>query len=145
MAIPFLSLQEWRDEFGSKSESAFDLLVPNLFYVKNDQVYFQLPLDKFDETFELFELDPDLVTDTIELSDVLVQKMEEIDPEIITILLSITLDRLGYSPFQEVGSFGLSFSDFKKYYGENFDRDMKTSYPYYDELVNHLSTMTESS
>lgn len=140
MAVPFISVQEWREEFGSKSEAAFDLLVPELFYVKNGQVYFQLPLEKFDEMFDLFQVDPGLVVDSIELSDVLVEDMDEIDPEIVTTLMSLCFDRLGYSPLQDIGSFAITFNDFSHYYGENFSQDMKALYPYYDNLVSYLST-----
>lgn len=136
MPIPFVSVEEWRDEFGSKSEAAFELLVPSLFYVKNGQVYLQLSLTKFDEMFDLFQVDPDLVIDSIELADV---SVDEIDPEIVTTLMDICFDRLGYSPLQEVGTFGITYKDFSHYYGENFARDMKALYPYYDNLHSYLS------
>jgi hypothetical protein len=139
MAIPFISVEEWRDEFGSKSEAAFELLVPSLFYVKNGQVYLQLSLSKFDEMFDLFQVDPELVVDSVEISDALVGEMDEVDPEIVTTLMSICFDRLGYSPLEDVGSFGITFKDFSRYYGDSFAKDMKELYPYYDNLQSYLS------
>jgi hypothetical protein len=127
MSIPFLSIEEWRDEFGSKAEQAFDLLVPSLFKVKNGQVYLNLELEKFEEIFDLFDVDPELVAETIDLSNVFADP--EIDPEIITVLLYLCEERLGYSPIDAAGSFVITFDDFRKYYGEKeFDKHMNETY-----------------
>lgn len=140
MTVPFISVNEWREEFGSKSEVAFEVLVPELFYVKNEQVYLKLSLENFDEMFDLFQVDQDLVIDQLELSDILRTNMDDIDPEIVTTLMDISFDRLGYSPLQENGSFGITFNDFSRYYGPTFEQEMKTLYPYFDSLVSYLSS-----
>lgn len=140
MSVPFCSVNEWRDEFGSSSEKAFDTLVPTLFKVKNGEVYFNLNLIVFDEMFDLLDVDPDLVAETIVLSDIFADP--DLDPDVLTALLSISHDKLGYSPIDAAGNFVITFDDFRKYYGETlFDNFMKETYSNttYNKLKDLLS------
>jgi hypothetical protein len=132
---PFCSLSEWREAFGDSYEDAvFELIdTHKLFTLRDDQVWLTLDLKSlFDEMFDLYSVDPDLVDDSVQLAMVFAD--QEMNPDVLTTLLDFASEKLGYSPIDNAGAFSIKVVDVRRYYGEEaFDAEMKQLYPKYEE------------
>jgi hypothetical protein len=132
---PFCSVSEWREAFGSAyDDSVFELVdTHQLFLIQDDQVFFRLDLKVlFDEVFDLYSVDPKMVDDTVQLGMVFAD--QELNPDVLTNLLDLASDKLGYEPIDNTGAFVLKVKDVRQYYGEGeFDTEMKQLYPKYEE------------
>ena len=132
---PFCSLNEWRDAFGSSyDDSVFELVdTHQLFRITGNEVFFRLDLKSlFDEMFDLYSVDPDMVDDSVQLAMVFAD--QELNPDVITTLLDLASEKLGYTPIDNSGAFAIKVVDVRRYYGEQeFDSEMKLLYPKYEE------------
>jgi hypothetical protein len=131
--IPFSTVDEWREVFGSSYDDAVFELVDthHLFQLKEDKLYFSFNLEElFDEAMDLWGVDPELVDDTIQISMLFADS--ELNPDVLTNLIDHVEDKLGYSPVDNSGGFSMSINDMRKYYGEEeFDQEMERLFPNY--------------
>jgi len=132
---PFCSVSEWREAFGSSyDDSVFELVdTHQLFRMQDDQVFFRFDLKAlFDEVFDLYSVDPKMVDDTVQLG--MVFSDQELNPDVLTNLLDLASEKLGYEPIDNSGAFSIKITDVRTYYGdEAFDAEMKQLYPKYEE------------
>ena len=131
--LEFSTTEEWKEVFGSSYDDAVFELVDthHLFVIKNDAVYFQLDLFQlFDELIDLWQVEPDLVDDKVQLSMVFADS--ELNPDVLTNLIDLSEDKLGYSTVDNSGGYSIKITDVRKYYGEDaFDSKMTELFPGY--------------
>lgn len=131
--LEFSNLNEWKEVFGSDYDDAVFELVDthHLFEIREEKLYFCLNLKElFDDAIDLWEVDPELVDDMVQLS--MVFSDSELNPDVLTNLIDFTEDKLGYSPVDNSGGFSIRISDLRKYYGEEtFDKEMEELFPGY--------------
>jgi hypothetical protein len=124
--LEFATVKEWKEVFGKDYEdSVFELVdTHHVFDIKEDKVYFHLNLfELFDDAIDMFEVDPDLVDESVQLA--MVFSDPELNPDVLTNLIDFVEEKLGYSPVDNSGGFSLTITDVRKFYGEEqFDKEM---------------------
>ena len=127
-----LSEKEFIHEFGSYSDEASRIMtqVYHLMTIKNDHYYYQFDLGTiFTEAMDLFSVDPSLVKDYFVINTIFAD--ESILPCIIMTLTELVQRHVDYDPITEHGEFWLTFSDIRRFYGEEaFDTDMTNLFPH---------------
>jgi len=132
---PFLTSSEIKRQFGSYTEQAVQLLTktyPILEYDPSGLYYFKIDLELLYEINELFQVDKELVNHEIELYPIFSD--QEIDPDILSNLMDLMEEKVGYSGVNNSGYLCLNFSDIRRWYGPSFDTDMKEKYDSYESL-----------
>ena len=131
--LEFSTIKEWKEVFGKDYEdSVFELVdAHHIFEIKDDNVYFRVSLlELFADAMDMYEVDPDLVEDTVQLG--MPFSDTEANPDVITNLIDFAEDKLGYSPVDNAGGFSLKITDVRTYYGEEaFDKEMSDLFPDY--------------
>jgi hypothetical protein len=91
----------------------------------------------FDESIELFSVDPSMVSDNFTINDMF--RDETINPDVITTLMDLISDLVDYDPIGQAGDLWMSFDDLRRYYGDTFDEDMSKLYSNYQAFKDYLS------
>jgi hypothetical protein len=127
-----LSEKEFIHEFGSYSDEATRIVtqVYHMMTVTNNQYQYHFDLEKlFTESIDLFSVDLSLVKDYFVINTIFAD--ESILPSIIMTLTELVQRNLDYDPITEKGEFWLTFSDIRRFYGEEkFDKEMLVLFPH---------------
>ena len=136
---PFLTSSEIKKQFGSYTEQALQLLTekyPMLEYDPSGLYYFKIDLELLNETNDLFQVDKELVNHEIELYPIFSD--QEVDPDILSNLMDLMEEKVGYSGVNNSGYLCLNFSDIRRWYGPSFDTEMQEKYHSYSALQEWL-------
>lgn len=120
------SLQEFELEFNSLHQEALRTVTEIYPFMKihSDGIRYQFDLKHlFSEPLELFSVDPSMVNDMFVINSIFSD--ESIHTDISMILSDLVQKGLDYEPVSEKGEFWMTFSDIRRWYGEEkFDKEM---------------------
>jgi hypothetical protein len=124
--------------FGTLHDQVIEIITKTYPFVRIEDglVYFRFSLDMFKETFELFSVDPSMVSEMIVVNDLF--QDETIDPEMTILIFDWLQPFVEYEPISPLGELTFSFQDIRKWYGESFDDEMKKKYEQYEQVKEYL-------
>jgi hypothetical protein len=127
-----LSEKEFIHEFGSYSDEATRIVtqVYKMMAVKNERYQYHFDLETlFTEAIDLFSVDSSLVKDYFVINTIFAD--ESVVPSIIMTLTELVQRHVDYDPITDNGEFWLTFTDIRRFYGEDkFDTEMAILFPH---------------
>ena len=127
-----LSEKEFIHEFGSYSDEASRIVteVYKMMTMENGQYQYHFDLEKlFTEAMDLFSVDSTLVKDYFVMNTIFAD--ETILPVIVMTLTELVQRHVDYDPITENGEFWFTFTDIRRFYGEDkFDAEMSVLFPH---------------
>ena len=133
------SHSEFEHYFGTLYSDVLSFLTNKypLMIIKNEHIYFQFNLGViFKESFELFSVDPSLVSDMFVVNNLF--NDESVDPELVICMMDWFQTLVEYDPITTLGELCFSFEDIQKWYGDEFDVQMIQLYPEYESLKEYI-------
>lgn len=136
-----LSEKEFVHEFGSYSDEATRIVteVYHMMTINNECYHYHFDLETlFTEAIDLFSVDSSLVKDYFVINTIFAD--ESIVPSIIMTLTELVQRHVDYDPITDNGEFWLTFSDIRRFYGEEkFDTEMIVLFPHdYDSFKDYM-------